>query len=95
VVSFSASGRSAVFVISIPDWGITPFGQLKKPEVPAIEIGAFNARLHYIDITPGSRLAENDESLIAVDGCILRGKCMPDGYTINPLVKRYCIKEKS
>lgn len=28
-ISRSAGGRATVFVISIPDWGVTPFGHLK------------------------------------------------------------------
>jgi len=75
-----AGGIAAhVFVISIPDWGITPYGQESGRERPLIslEINEFNrinkavseaAGLSYTDITPASRLAGTDPSLVATDG---------------------------
>lgn len=97
-VSFSAGGRATVFVISIPDWGVTPFGQLKNPKEVAIEIDAFNAinreeafnaRVHYIDITPGSRLAENDQSLTSADSLHPSGKMYAEWVKqLLPLVKK-------
>ncbi len=72
-----AGGKSAhVFVISIPDWGATPFAADKDRAKIAEEINAFNAinqkisakyKVHYIDITPGSREALADPSLVAKD----------------------------
>lgn len=97
-VSFSSGGRATVFVISIPDWGVTPFGQLKNPKEVAIEIDAFNAinreeafnaRVHYIDITPGSRLAENDQSLTSADSLHPSGKMYAEWVKqLLPLVKK-------
>jgi lysophospholipase L1-like esterase len=78
-IAFSESGKKGVFVVSIPDWGVTPFA--KKDSRPAKEIGAqidaFNAigkevalanGVHFIEITKESRKAGTDASLIAEDG---------------------------
>ena len=64
-----------VFVVSIPDYGVTPFGGGSKKI--SKEIDDFNAinkeitlasHVAYIDITPISRLAANDQSFTANDG---------------------------
>lgn len=70
---------SRVFVLSIPDWGVTPFGQSDKRGEKKIgeEIDMYNAinrdeahkaGVQYIDITPVSRMAKTNVSLIATDG---------------------------
>ncbi|MFN8321803.1 MAG: SGNH/GDSL hydrolase family protein [Chitinophagales bacterium] len=70
---------SRVFVFSIPDWGVTPFAKSDKRGEKKIgeEIDMYNAinsdeahkaGVHYIDITPVSRMAKTDISLIAIDG---------------------------
>jgi hypothetical protein len=65
---------SRVFVLSIPDYGVTPFGG-GDPEI-SMEIDAFNAinanithsyGITYFNITEISRLAENDPDLLAPD----------------------------
>lgn len=84
-VNFTKSNKSRVFVVSIPDWGVTPFGQQSGRDQQKIarEIDAFNAinkeeslaaGISYTDITPASRLALNDKSLIAGDGLHPSGK---------------------
>jgi lysophospholipase L1-like esterase len=64
-----------VFVLSIPDYGVTPFG--RGSTKISREINDFNAinkavtiayKVTYIDITPLSRLAGTDQSLTAGDG---------------------------
>jgi len=78
-IAFANGDKSRVFVVSIPDWGVTPFGHqaTKTPQTIAAEIDAFNlanreitlaAGVSYTDITPGSRKAETDLSLVAGDG---------------------------
>ncbi|WP_316746487.1 SGNH/GDSL hydrolase family protein [Pedobacter gandavensis] len=78
-IAFAGGKKSHVFVVSIPDWGATPFGRQsgRDTETIAQEIDAFNAinreetlaeGVSYTDITPASRLAKSDESLIASDG---------------------------
>ena len=65
-----------VVVISIPDWGITPFAEGRDATVIANEINDFNyvnkeitdrSEVHYVNITPGTREAANDSSLLASD----------------------------
>ncbi|PWS28058.1 lysophospholipase [Pedobacter yonginense] len=78
-IDFANGSKRRVFVISIPDWGATPFGKnaAKGPQTIAAEIDAFNAAnkeitlaagVSYTDITPGSRNAKTDPALIAADG---------------------------
>jgi lysophospholipase L1-like esterase len=73
-----AGARSAhVIVVSIPDWSVTPFAtRFDAAEITA-EISRYNAvnreetqraGAHYIDITPNSRMAAGDASLLADDG---------------------------
>jgi len=78
-ITFAGGNKKRVFVLSIPDWGVTPFGLSSGKSTKAIadEIDAFNAikkeetlaiGLSYTDITPGSRKAATDLSLVAKDG---------------------------
>ncbi|WP_199136107.1 SGNH/GDSL hydrolase family protein [Pedobacter sp. ASV12] len=78
-ISFAGNQKKHVFVVSIPDWGVTPFGKNSGRDVQAIaqEIDAFNAinkaetlalGISYTDITPGSRNALTDAGLVAADG---------------------------
>ncbi|MES2621696.1 MAG: SGNH/GDSL hydrolase family protein, partial [Bacteroidota bacterium] len=78
-IDYAANKPEHVFVISIPDWGVTPFGAEDKRGEEQIgkEIDLFNAinkeeaekaKVNYIDITPGSRKAKSDADLIASDG---------------------------
>jgi lysophospholipase L1-like esterase len=73
-----AGGESGnVIVISIPDWGVTPFAANRDRETIAIEINEFNRinytrahelGVHYVDVTEISRTAAADSTLIAKDG---------------------------
>jgi lysophospholipase L1-like esterase len=76
-ISFAGNEASRVIVLSIPDWGITPFAEGRNRQQIAKEIDAFNAinkeiadryHVHYIDITPETRKAAEDPSLLAPDG---------------------------
>lgn len=79
-----AGGRSSrVFVLSIPDWGATPFAAGRDREQIAREIDQYNAinkavasryGVHYIDITPGTREAAADLSLVTSDSLHPSGK---------------------
>jgi lysophospholipase L1-like esterase len=82
-ISFAGDNKDRVIVISIPDYGVTPFGANNDPEKIAKEIDEFNAinleetsvaKVKYIDVTPISRLAEEDPELIAEDGLHPSGK---------------------
>lgn len=75
-----AKGRSdKVFVVSIPDYGITPFAENQglDPQKIGSELDAYNnyakeicaqRGIAFFDITPISREAVNDGSLVATDG---------------------------
>jgi len=76
-VDFAGGDPEKVIVLSIPDWGVTPFADGRNREQIASEIDAFNqvnkeeaekAGVNYINITPISRRAEQSSSLIASDG---------------------------
>ena len=84
-LGYASGNKKRVFVISIPDWGVTPFGLSTGKTAKAIadEIDAFNAinkeetlamEISYTDITPDSRKAATDGSLIAKDGLHPSGK---------------------
>ena len=84
-LGYASGNKKSVFVISIPDWGVTPFGLSSGKNTKAIadEIDAFNAinkeetlamEISYIDITPDSRKAATDISLITKDGLHPSGK---------------------
>jgi lysophospholipase L1-like esterase len=66
-----------VIVLSIPDWGATPYGFSRKRERIAAEIDQFNAinreetgraGARYVDVTGESRRAPDDRTLVARDG---------------------------
>lgn len=76
-IDFAGGRPERVIVLSIPDWGATPFAAGRDRERIAAEIDAFNlinrdetadAGAHYVDITSESRLAIRDAALIADDG---------------------------
>ena len=72
-----------VFVLSIPDYSVTPFAQDSDTSQISKEIDEFNAinkeitlsyNISYTDITSLTREAKNDASLIASDGLHPSGK---------------------
>jgi len=76
-VRLSANNPSRVIVLSIPDWGVTPYAAQRDRDKIAEEIDDFNLinksivlqhHTHYVDITPGSKEAATNTSLIAADG---------------------------
>jgi len=76
-VKFARNNVKNVFVVSIPDWGMTPFGKKSPKQNISQNINLFNKvnkevcikmGILYIDITPDSRLADKDPDLIANDG---------------------------
>jgi lysophospholipase L1-like esterase len=76
-IDFANNNARNVIVVSIPDYGVTPFGKNNNPAQIAQEIDAFNAinlaetenaNARYVDITPISREASNNSNLIANDG---------------------------
>lgn len=75
-----AGGRAdRVLVLSIPDWGVTPFGQASGRDTAAIarELDAYNAAaaaecaargVAFVDITPASRSPGDQPDRLADDG---------------------------
>ena len=65
-----------IIILSIPDWGYTPFGNSYNREVISSEINLFNNSLinfansnglKYVDVTEISRRALNESNLLASD----------------------------
>ncbi len=82
-INYAGGMRTRVFVLSIPDYSVTPFAQSSDTARISREIDAFNAinkdvstqsGVSYIDITPISREARTDQSLTASDGLHPSGK---------------------
>jgi lysophospholipase L1-like esterase len=82
-IAYAGGKADHVIVLSIPDWGVTPFATDRDRKQIAVEIDNFNAtnqkialqyQVHYIDITPFTRAAATDLSLIAEDGLHPSGK---------------------
>ncbi len=74
---YAGNIKAHVFVLSIPDYSVTPFVSTNNKERVAREIDSFNLankiiseqyQVNYIDITGDSRLAANNPALIATDG---------------------------
>ena len=82
-IEHAGGNQNRVIVLSIPDWGVTPFASGQDRGQIAKEINEFNlvnreesekAGVHYVDVMPSSREASNDISLIASDGLHPSGK---------------------
>jgi lysophospholipase L1-like esterase len=76
-IALAGGNKQKVFVLSIPDYSVTLFAASSNTAQIAAEINVFNginlyestnAGVHYLDITPISRQAANDPTLIAFDG---------------------------
>ena len=76
-ISLAGSRREAVLVLSIPDWGVTPFAAGRDRDSIAADIDRFNALnrdetlragARYLDITPMTRTAGVTSDLLAPDG---------------------------
>ncbi len=76
-IQLARNKKQNVFVLSIPDYSVTPYAAgLDRPRI-RMEIDWFNAinrsvtesyGITYLDITPSTREAETDPSLVAFDG---------------------------
>jgi len=82
-IELAGNNPARVIVVSIPDYSVTPYGQNFNPGKIRTELDQFNALnrqlsqtagVHYVDITPISRLAANDLSLLASDQLHPSGK---------------------
>ncbi|GAB3919360.1 SGNH/GDSL hydrolase family protein [Mucilaginibacter boryungensis] len=75
-ITFAKGNKKRVFVVSIPDWGVTPYASSREATIGP-EIDQFNAinkaesdkaGVNYINITLISKQAATDNTLIAADG---------------------------
>ena len=82
-IEYAGGKAKHVIVLSIPDWGVTPFADGRDAAQIAKDIDVFNAinqeesekaEVHCVDITPVSREAVSDPTLIAGDGLHPSGK---------------------
>jgi len=84
-IEFANGNNHHVFVVSIPDYGVTPFVKEKglDPAKIAHELDSYNAiaqkiatlrDISFIEITEISRMAATDSTLIASDGLHPSGK---------------------
>ena len=82
-IEYAGGDPNRVIVLSIPDWGVTPFAGARDAAQIASEIDAFNAvnreeseqaGVHYVDVTPASRQAVAHPDFIAYDGLHPSGK---------------------
>lgn len=82
-IGYAGGKLNHVIVLSIPDWGATPFAEGRDRKQIAKEIDEFNAinknisekyKVYYIDITPLTREATTDHSLLTGDKLHPSGK---------------------
>lgn len=82
-IALAGDTPAKVVVLSIPDYSVTPFAREKNPSKIARELENYNSinksisdslGVYYVDITPISRDAESDTTLLAPDGLHPSGK---------------------
>ncbi|MBN4072914.1 SGNH/GDSL hydrolase family protein [Crocinitomix catalasitica] len=81
-ITFSKRGKEGVFVLSIPDYGYTPFGQSNQPSISS-RLDDYNAvckevcaeeGVMFLNITDISRKGFDEPGLVAADGLHPSGK---------------------
>lgn len=82
-IQFAGNKTNRVIVLSIPDYSVTPYANNSDKVKISTQIDSFNlinkeislaASVGYSDITPSTRMAATDPSLIAYDGLHPSGK---------------------
>lgn len=82
-IQFTGNKPQRVFVLSIPDWGVTPFAAGRDRKQIADEIDVYNSvcqtstttfQSHFIDITASQRADGNKTKFLAQDGLHPSGK---------------------
>ncbi|MGH7964045.1 MAG: SGNH/GDSL hydrolase family protein, partial [Candidatus Binatia bacterium] len=75
-ITLAGQKPARVLVLSLPDWSMAPIARNQDPEAIKAEIDNFNRvnraeaeqrGVHYIDVTPSSRRAAQDRTLLAKD----------------------------
>jgi lysophospholipase L1-like esterase len=81
-IAFAGGKKENVIVVSIPDWGVSPFAEGRDREKIAQEIDLFNSvkkeetlkkEVKFVDITAISRTAQGNADLFALDGLHFSG----------------------
>ena len=84
---FAGNNIDRVMVLSIPDWGVTPFAKNRDAAIISSEIDQYNNvcenlakqyNICFVDITASTRLAKEDSSILAKDELHYSGKEMRD-----------------
>ncbi len=82
-IHFADNKTHHVYVLSIPDWGVTPFAEGQDRHSIAMAIDAYNAtaknicaqhKVVFIDITTSQRADGNKKDYLAADGLHPSGK---------------------
>ena len=82
-IGYAGNNAKRVFVLSIPDYSVTPFANGSNKALIASQIDSFNVinlniamqnGVNYLNITTSTRQATSDPSLVATDGLHPSGK---------------------
>lgn len=82
-IDYAGGKTNHVIVLSIPDWGVTPFAEGRDRKQIAAAIDLYNSineriskhyKVQYINITPFTREAATDKTQVAKDGLHPSGK---------------------
>ena len=98
-IRFAGGQPGHVVVLSIPDWGVTPFAHDRNQAQIALEIDQFNLVAHeecqhadvaFVDITPLTRAAAGDANQFTADGLHYTGAQMRQWAALAlPVVQRH------
>lgn len=101
-IEYTGGNPNRVIVLSIPDWGMTPFAAGQDAQKVAGEIDQFNsinreeaekAGAHYVDITPISRSVTAVSPLIAPDGLHPSGRMYTEWVELVLPIARELLKK--
>lgn len=76
-IHLTGGNADHIIILSIPDWGATPFAKERDTEKISSEIDHFNEvaklvcqnnKVHFLDITTQSKIVTSDNSYLAKDG---------------------------
>ena len=82
-IQFAGGIEKNVYVLSIPDWGVTPFAKDRDAKMIAAEIDAYNDvckknaaafKTHFINITDEQRKDNGNAEFLTADGLHPSGK---------------------
>ena len=82
-INKSGNKKENVFLLSIPDWGVTPFAKEKDQQKISLEMDQYNNAcknaaenfgIQFIDITASQRLDNNKDGFLAEDNLHPSGK---------------------